>query len=188
MRGMDFHEASDGELLAATRSDPDAFAAFYDRYERPLVGYFTRRTASPEVAADLAAEVFAAALGAAHRYRPETPSAAGWLFTIAHNTLAKSLRRGRVEADARRRLGIRDPLEFAAEELEQVESAASADGWVIELLDRLPAPQREAVRARVLDERSYPDIAGELETSQLVIRQRVSRGLSRLRAELEEQP
>jgi RNA polymerase sigma-70 factor (ECF subfamily) len=185
---MDFGEASDGELLAASRSEPDAFAAFYERYEGSVVGYFARRTGDPEVAADLTAEVFAAALGAAHRYRPETPSAAGWLFTIAHHKLIKSLRRGRVEANARRRLGIREPIEFAVEELEQVEIAAGANGWVIELLERLPPLQREAVRARILDGRSYPDIAGELQTSELVVRQRVSRGLSKLRGALEEQP
>jgi RNA polymerase sigma factor (sigma-70 family) len=182
---MDPGEASDGELLAATRSRPDAFAAFYDRYETPVVGYFTRRTGDPDVAADLTAEVFAAALGAAHRYRPETPTAAGWLFTIARNTLAKSVRRGRVEAKARRRIGISEAVAFTSEELERVESAACADGWVVELLEQLPAEQRQAVRARILEERSYPDIAGELETSELVIRKRVSRGLSNLRAELE---
>jgi RNA polymerase sigma factor (sigma-70 family) len=182
---MDPGEASDGELLAATRSRPEAFAAFYDRYETSLVGYFTRRTGDPEVAADLTAEVFAAALGAAHRYRPETPTAAGWLFTIARNTLAKSVRRGRVEAKARRRIGISEAVALTSEELERVESAACADGWVVELLEQLPAEQRQAVRARILEERSYPDIAGELETSELVIRKRVSRGLSNLRAELE---
>jgi RNA polymerase sigma factor (sigma-70 family) len=178
-------EASDGELLARTASRPDAFAAFYDRYETAVVGYFTRRTGDPEVAADLAAEVFAAALSAAHRYRAEAPTAAGWLFTIARNTLAKSLRRGRVEAHARRRVGICEAIAFTGDDLERVECAASASGWVMELLEQLPAEQREAIRARILDERSYPDIAGELETSELVIRKRVSRGLSNLRAELE---
>jgi RNA polymerase sigma-70 factor (ECF subfamily) len=187
-RAVDLLEASDGELLVASRSNPDAFAAFYDRYEGSVVGYFARRTGDPEVAADLTAEVFAAALGASHRYRAESPSAAGWLFAIAHNKLVKSLRCGRVEADARRRLGIREPIELAAEELERVESAASANDWVIELLDRLPPLQRDAVRARIVDERSYPDIAGELQTSELVVRQRVSRGLSKLRAQMGEQP
>jgi RNA polymerase sigma factor (sigma-70 family) len=182
---MDLGETSDGELLAATRSQPEAFAVFYDRYETAVVGYFARRTGDPEVAADLAAEVFAAALAAAHRYRPESPTAAGWLFTIAHNTLAKSIRRGRVEAHARRRVGICEAVAFTSDELERVESAASTSGWVMELLERLPAEQRQAVSARVLEERSYPDIAGELETSELVVRQRVSRGLSTLRAELE---
>jgi RNA polymerase sigma factor (sigma-70 family) len=176
---------SDAELLAAARREPDAFAAFYDRYELKLVGYFARRTGDAELAADLAAEVFASVLAAAGSYRPEGPTAAGWLFTIAHHTLAKSLRRGRVEAGARRRLGIVEAVSLPGEELERVESAAGADGWVLELLEQLPPDQREAVRARILDERSYPDIAGELSTSELVVRKRVSRGLSNLRAELQ---
>jgi RNA polymerase sigma factor (sigma-70 family) len=182
---MGHEEVPDGELLAMSSSQPEAFAAFYDRYETAVVGYFTRRTRDPEVAADLTAEVFAAALSAARRYRPQAPTAAGWLFAIARNTLASSLRRGRVEARARRRIGICEALAFTSDELERVEHAASASGWVVELLERLPFEQREAVRARVVEERSYPDIAGELETSELVIRKRVSRGLSTLRAELE---
>jgi RNA polymerase sigma factor (sigma-70 family) len=183
---VDFLTATDGELLAASRSEPDAFAAFYDRYERSVVGYFVRRTGNPEVAADLTAEVFAAALVAVGRYKPQAPSAAGWLFAIAHNKLVNSLRRGRVEANARRRLGIREPIEFSTDELERVESAAGENGWVIELLEQLPELQREAIRARILDERPYPEIASELQASELVVRQRVSRGLAKLRDALEE--
>jgi DNA-directed RNA polymerase specialized sigma24 family protein len=41
------------------------------------------------------------------------------------------------------------------------------------------------VRERVLKDRSYRDIAGELECSEAVVRQRVSRGLSLLRRDLE---
>lgn len=177
---------SDAELLATARSDADAFASFYDRYEAAVVGYFMRRTGEAQLAADLTAEVFAAALAAAGRYRPEAPTAAGWLFTIAHNTLATSLRRGRVEARARRRLGIRDALELAPDELERIEAAVSGEGWVTELLQRLPADQREAIRARILDEQPYREIATRLRTSQLVIRKRVSRGLAALREELED--
>jgi RNA polymerase sigma factor (sigma-70 family) len=179
------YACDDAQLLAQTRRRPEAFAVFYDRYERALVGYFMRRTGDPEIAADLTAEVFAAALRAAHRYQAQGPTAAGWLFTIAHNVLAKSRRRGRVEAAARKRLGIREAPRLAPDELAAVENAASEDGWALELLERLPAEQLEAIRARVLDERSYGDIAGELETSELVVRKRVSRGLSRLRTELE---
>ena len=34
-------------------------------------------------------------------------------------------------------------------------------------------PQRDAVRARVLDERSYAEIAGEMDCSEAVVHQRV---------------
>jgi RNA polymerase sigma factor (sigma-70 family) len=179
------HERSDAELLASTRSEPDLFALFYDRYERAIMGYLLRRTANAEVAADLTAEVFAAALVAAHRYRADTPTAAAWLFTIAHNILSKSRRRGRVEAAARKRLGITEAVRFGPEELSAAELAVTGDGWALELLERLPTEQRDAIRARILDERSYDEIAGELQVSELVVRKRVSRGLSRLRAEVE---
>ena len=175
---------SDAELLRQSRSDATAFAVFYDRYEAAVVGYLARRVRDPEVAADLTAEVFAAALRAASRYRPSQPTAAGWLFAIAHNTLASSVRRQRVEARARLRLGIRDAVSFTDDELERVEALASATGWLDDLLARLPREQAEAIRARVLDERDYPDIAAQLATSELVIRKRVSRGLATLRREL----
>jgi RNA polymerase sigma factor (sigma-70 family) len=177
---------ADADLLAEARSDPDSFAAFYRRYERLILGYLLRRTGDPELAADLTAEVFAVVLRAADRYRPEYPAAVGWLLTIAQRTLASSRRRGRVEARARRRVGIREAVILTGEDLERIETLASLDGRSLALLDGLPAGQREAVRAHILDERSYRNIAGELETSELVIRKRVSRGLTALRRQLEE--
>lgn len=182
--GVHDHEGlSDAQLLAATRSDPDAFACFYERYERPIVGYFMRRTGDPELTADLTAETFAAALKSADRYRQRHPTAAAWLFTIAANTLGKSARRGRVEDRARRQLGIRK-IALRDDSIARVEATAG-DDWVAELLGRLPADQREAVVARILDDRSYEDIASELSTSELVVRKRVSRALATLREQLE---
>jgi RNA polymerase sigma-70 factor (ECF subfamily) len=182
---MRYDTASDAELLAATAIDAAAFAAFYDRYEAALAGWFLARTRDAEVAADLTAEVFAAALKGARRFRPAGPTAAGWLFTIAHNTLVTSVKRGRVEDRARRRIGIRDAVCLSAEDLERVEALASLDGAAMRMLDALPVEQREAIRARILDERDYPEIAGELQTSALVVRKRVSRGLTTLREGLE---
>jgi RNA polymerase sigma-70 factor (ECF subfamily) len=53
------------------------------------------------------------------------------------------------------------------------------------LLDGLPAEQRDAVRERVLEERDYPEIAARLRCSEQVVRKRVSRGLTALRARME---
>jgi RNA polymerase sigma-70 factor (ECF subfamily) len=178
-------ELTDAELLAATRHDPGAFAAFYDRYETSIVGYFARRTHDIELAADLTAEVFAAALTAADRYRPEMPTAAAWLFTIAHNTLARSIRRGRVEARARHRVGIRDAFELDSGQVERIEATVASDQWVTDLLGGLPPEQQQAIRDRILDERPYHEIADRMRTSELVVRKRVSRGLASLRERLE---
>jgi RNA polymerase sigma factor (sigma-70 family) len=183
---MDPADPSDAEILAATSRDPEAFALFYRRYERLLLMYMLRRTGDPEVAADLTAEVFAAALRAAGRYRPHAPTATAWLLTIAQRTLSSSWRKGRVEARARNRVGIRDTVVLSDDDLERIEALCSLDGRPLALLDELPVDQREAVRAHVLNERSYREIAGELRTSELVIRKRVSRGLANIKSQLKE--
>ena len=175
---------SDDRVLCAAAGDPTAFATFYQRYERSMLGFFVRRTRDPELAADLTAEVFAAALDACARYRPGEGPASAWLFGIAQHKLAKSRRRGVVEDRARRRLGMA-PLILDDEDLERIDRLAGGGHGVEALLEGLPPDQRDAVRARILDERSYEEIAGGLRCSQAVVRKRVSRGLARLREQLE---
>lgn len=180
----DWTQCSDAELLAFSRSEAAAFAGFYRRYEAPVLGFLMRRTRDPEVAAELGAEVFAQALAGAHRYRPVGPSAAGWLFTIAQNVLLKSARKGRVEDASRRRVGMALQLQLSDASRERLDAMVASESWVEELLDRLPAEQRDAVRAHVIDDRSYKDIALRSGASEAVIRKRVSRALSSLRRDL----
>jgi RNA polymerase sigma factor (sigma-70 family) len=177
----------DDDLLAAAAcGDGDAFAAFYRRHTALVLGYLRRRVPEPELAFDLAAETFAAALLSAGRYRPMGAPAASWLLGIAHHKLLESLRRGRVEAAARRKLRL-EPVVMEDADLAAVEERAAAGAAQLEaLLAQLPDEQRRAVWARVVDEREYGDIAAELECSQQVVRQRVSRGLRTMRLRLEE--
>src|SRR5262245_66019499 len=95
---------SDDDLL--TSDDPEAFGVLHDRHVKALLGYFARRTGDPEVAADLTAETFAAALVARQRFKPGGAPAAAWLFTIAQRRLTDFRRRGRVEQRMRRALAI----------------------------------------------------------------------------------
>ena len=64
--------------------------------------------------------------------------------------------------------------------------AAGGAGRLARLVEQLPASERDAVRARVVEERSYSEIAGELRCSEMVVRKRVSRGLARVRQALNE--
>lgn len=181
---------SDEDLLVASVRDAEAFGAFYDRHVNAIIGYFMARTRDAEASADLAAETFAAALQGRRRFDPRKGPAAGWLYGIARRKLADALERGRVEDRARRRLGL-PRLELDDEALERVIviAGASAHGArAVAALEDLPADQREAVEARVLAERDYPEIAARLRTSESVIRKRVSRGLAGLRARMEETP
>jgi RNA polymerase sigma-70 factor (ECF subfamily) len=175
----------DDELLLATaRGDPDAFGEFYRRHVGEVLGFLVRRTGSSELAADLAGETFAGALLACARYRAGGPPAVAWLLGIAQNKLRESMRRGRVDQRARARLSI-PRLELDDDDLAGVEEAAADGAVALSLLEDLPALQREAVRARVLDERGYGELASDLGCSEQVVRQHVSRGLRRLRTLIE---
>lgn len=178
-------ELSDEQLLAATvAGDPDAYAAFYRRHLPAVLRFCSARGVAPEVAADLTAEVFAAALGACARYRPEEGPAVAWLYGVARKVLLMSWRRGRVEDRARRRLAL-EPLVIDDDDLARVEELLD-EGTALALLDTLPEEQRAALEARVLAERDYDEIARSLACSEAVVRQRVSRGLRRLRARMGE--
>lgn len=174
---------TDAELLAATSSDPEAFGAFYRRQERVLLSYFRRVSGSVEVAADLTAETFAQALASLDRYDPALGEPGAWLFGIARHVLARSLERGRVEDRARVQLGM-TRLVIDDEVFERIDALTSSDGVANAALDELPAPTRAAVAGRVIGEQDYGELARALSCSESLVRQRVSRGLARMRRQL----
>jgi len=178
---------TDAALLSAIAGrDGPAFAVFYRRHVATVLAYLMRETRDPEASADLAAEVFAAVLLAAGKYVAQSESATPWVVGIARNKLLMSLRRGRVEARARRRLGF-EAVALDDGDLQRIaEVATSGSGPLLRLVEDLPPDERLAVRSRVLDERPYREIATELRCSEMVIRKRVSRGLARMRDQLEE--
>ncbi|MDW5597502.1 sigma factor, partial [Conexibacter stalactiti] len=75
---------SDAALLAAARTDPDAFRELYDRHARAIHDYFVRRSGSADAAFELTAETFAQAWLVRARFRDEaSASATPWLYGIA---------------------------------------------------------------------------------------------------------
>jgi RNA polymerase sigma-70 factor (ECF subfamily) len=179
--GRDLDVRSDRELLAASRTDGSGFDAFYRRHRDAVLAYHAGRVAQPELAVDLTAETFASALLAVHDRRRELPRVpVAWLFSIAQRKFFDSVRRGRVEHDARRRLAM-DRLELDDADLERIGEIAEATDLLAHLGEHLPADQVFALTARIVDERDYADIASELRCSPVVVRMRVSRALKTLR-------
>jgi RNA polymerase sigma-70 factor (ECF subfamily) len=183
---VDHSRESDSELLERTASDPEAFGLFYDRFEREVLGFFYRATRRADIAVDLTAEVFAAALESVTRFNPRLGSARGWLFGIARHELADAWERGRVEDRARRLLGL-EPVAVTDEMLERIEELGSERSvTAVQLLADLPDDHRQAITGRILEERDYAELAASMRCSESVVRQRVSRGLRMLRKRLEQ--
>jgi RNA polymerase sigma-70 factor (ECF subfamily) len=82
-----------------------------------------------------------------------------------------------------------EPLVIEDEDMARIdELAATADSQarLEAAVQELPKAQRDAVLARVVEERPYTEIAERMACSEMVVRQRVSRGLRNLRTRMEE--
>jgi RNA polymerase sigma-70 factor (ECF subfamily) len=174
---------SDAELLELTPSIPDAFDVFFVRHGRAIASYLWRHVGDTDVAADLTSETFAVALESVGRYDPAKGDARGWLFGIARITMLASYRQQRAERSARLRLGHTAPG-YSDDGWKEVEARIDAAlPGLVDGVEALPRAERRAVVARILDERDYAEIAASEHASEAAIRQRVKRGLGRLRGQ-----
>jgi RNA polymerase sigma factor (sigma-70 family) len=176
----------DEVLLRAVRDgEAEAFGEFYRRRRALVLAYLRGRVPNAETAADLLAETFAAALLATRdTARPIPDEPAAWLMAVARNKLIDSVRRGRVERDARERLSL-TRLEVDDEDIARIEEITARTDVAGSLQELLSDDQHAALKARILDELEYAEIARDLRCSEAVVRKRVSRALRILRAGLE---
>jgi RNA polymerase sigma factor (sigma-70 family) len=177
---------TDRQLLEETRSGRgEMFEIVYRRHHTVVLVFLARRVQQPELAADLLAETFASLLALVRDpQRAVPPIPVAWLLVTARNLLIDSQRRGTVDDRARRRLAMQ-PLVLDDRDLERVEEISAETDLMRELALRLDPDQLQALRARVLDEREYAEIAAELQCSESVVRKRVSRALGVLRSAME---
>jgi RNA polymerase sigma-70 factor (ECF subfamily) len=175
---------TDEELLAAAgRGDGEAFGQWYELRHGELMGFFVRRTADAQLAADLTSETFAEAFVARRRFQSAGEgSARSWLFGIARHQLGQYARRRRVSSRYRRKLGVERTVvdDDAVERIEALADLTDLRDLLRDALASLPAPQVEAIRLRVIDELPYAEVARRLGCSEGAARVRVTRGLCRL--------
>lgn len=170
------------------RSPAPDVALLYERHGDDLLLFLVRRTADPHLALDLWSETFAQAIVSGDRYRGQSDAeAAGWLFGIARNQLRHYYRRGRAQRKAMERLGMeRLPLGPNAEaELLDRAGLAEVRLELARAVAALSGDLRDAIALRVIDERSYPDVAKRLGITEQAARTRVSRGLRQLATALD---
>ncbi len=177
----DFAAASDHDLLQAARDgDADSFGVFYGRYREGILAYFARRVDQPELAADLMAELFARLLVETLSSRPLPEAPVAWLFTAARNLLVDSARRGRAEAAARRKLGM-PRLVLDDDDIERILEIAEAADLLQDVRAALAPDAWDVLRARLMEEEPYLQIARRLECSEAVVRKRLSRAVADVR-------
>jgi RNA polymerase sigma-70 factor (ECF subfamily) len=174
--------------LALLRSgSAEDFGTFYDRHARTVLAFACRRTADPELAADVTAETFASAYLSRRRYRDTGAGARAWLFGIARHEVSRAIRRNRAGDRARRRLGVERVVmdDLSYERIEELADLKDLRAAVRDALGSMSPKVAEAVALRVGDELPYDEVARRLNCSEGAARVRVARGLDQLARLLE---
>jgi RNA polymerase sigma-70 factor (ECF subfamily) len=166
----------DALFLRAAEGDEPAFARLVGRHEDRLVRYLARFVGASD-ADDLAQDVFIDVWKARHRYRPEGRFVV-FLLRCARNRAVQRLR-WRAVRDAFARNSPRDDVTLPHE--------AMRDRALVQALQLLPQPLREAVVLRHACDLDYGEIAAITGVVEGTLRARVSRGLVLLRDHLEPQ-
>lgn len=125
--------------------------------------FFLKRTRNPESAADLTAEVFAAALDHVGEFVQK--GGLRWRGSTALRTTVGRQPSPRPSGRPSPQTLGAEPDVVIDEALERVEGLADAQrtaGILRQLLEQLPPEQHDVIRARVIEERSYPEIANDL--------------------------
>jgi RNA polymerase sigma factor (sigma-70 family) len=185
------YDKTDAELLtAAAVGDEDAFAAFFRRHASAVTGFAVRRAKDPDEVADIVSETFLIALQAAGRYRPETPTAAPWLFGIARRVWI-----GRYRTHSRiRRLKVKldgSSVRYDGSEADAVEAAidsARQRPILEEALGLLPDSEREVLELVAIHGLAPMEAAVAMGITANAARLRLSRARKRMREHLASEP
>lgn len=174
------------EQLRWIATDPEIFEAFYREHVEAIQRFVARRVGDRERAADLTAEIFLAAIGAAHRYRAERGAPKAWLYGIARTVVAIDRRRaGRERA---REQHLRASLLLDEDDAAEIDARIDAAGrlrQLYEAMDRLSESERAILELVALDELSLTEAAAAAGVRPVTARVRLHRARRKLRTELE---
>ena len=173
-------DLTDHDLMIAVRAgEIRRLGELFERYHRPLYGFFVRLTNQPSVGEDLVQIVFYRILKYRHTYRDEGKFSA-WIYHLARKVAADHFRKhaatpASVDPAALPEQPDPDP--------QPSEQAATAEDVTLlrAALARLPLEHREVLVLSRLEHLEHKEIARLLDCSVGAIKVRAHRALKELR-------
>jgi RNA polymerase sigma-70 factor (ECF subfamily) len=157
-----------GLLERASRADPEALGALYDRYVDRIYSYIYHRVGQADLAEDLTAQVFARMLEAIREGRAWRTSFSGWIYRIAHNLVVDHYRRRSRAAFVE----LEEATPIVADEadpLRKVEARLESER-LRAALAKLTEEQAEVISLRFLDEFSIAEVASMMNKTEGAIK------------------
>ncbi len=182
-------EDDDILIKDALKGDQKAFRDLVNRHQTSVYHIVFRIVRDREVANDLVQETFMKAFSSLESYRSEFRFST-WLYKIAANASIDHLRKRRIKA-----LSLDNPIETTEgsvglevadyshhpeREMVRREQASS----IAEAIDQLPEKYRRVIIARHREEKSYEDIARELNVPVGTVKARIFRARELLKKRL----
>ena len=172
--------AADPDLadVRASQADRRAFGTLYRRYLDRVYGYAFYLLGDHHDAEDVTERTFLAALAAIGTFRDEGASFRAWLFRIAHNQVANTLRsRARRPADS---LDVVEPPSAAESDPAALVGAADEARTLRRALGALSTDRRQVLILRFVDGLSAREIGAVLGRSEGAVRVLQHRALREL--------
>src|SRR5215207_125288 len=175
--------AGDAAVVLASRTDPEAVAALFDRHAGRIGRYLARRLGE-QAAADLVGETFLVAFRRRYAYDLTRADALPWLYGIA-TTLVGQHRR---EEARRHRLQAALPVEpvepFPADRVAERVAAAAVRRTLLDAVAALRPADRDVLLLISWEQLSYEQVAAALDVPVGTVRSRLHRARRAVRARL----
>lgn len=143
-------------LIDEAKSNPEKFAAIYDKYVEQIYRYVYRRVNDQATAEDLVSQTFYDALSHLKSYQFKGYPFSAWLYKIAHNNVLKWYR----TSSRYQKVDLEEVAELKDESanLEQDLDVQEEGLGVREAMDRLEYEERELIRLKYFEEVSNIEI------------------------------
>jgi RNA polymerase sigma-70 factor (ECF subfamily) len=177
-------EAGDAVLIRRSRSEPEAFAALFDRYA-PLLHRYAARRLGVDAAEDVVSETFLAAFRERERYDLDRADARPWLYGIASNVIGKRHRGEQARYRAYVRSGV-DPAELSGGLVEDGVATLAVNRPLVAALGALRPGDRDVLLLVAWVELTYEEVAQALGIPVGTVRSRLNRARKKIRRALGE--
>jgi RNA polymerase sigma-70 factor (ECF subfamily) len=171
---------SDNALMVNVREgDLDRLGLLFERYKKPLYGFFYGLSRDRDLSEDLVQNTFFRILKYRHLFRGEGDFKT-WMFHIARNVNHDHYRK--------EKLKVKDSLENWQERLGHDENQSAATqrdeehSMLSMAMDRLPADKREILLLSKYQEKKYKEIGEIMGCSEGAVKVKVFRALQELKA------
>lgn len=161
------------------------FTNMYSRFQKPILKYVRTRVKDPQVAEEITQEVFIKAYRFQDSYDEKHAAISTWLWTIARNTVVDNLRKKDVSFEEPLCEDEIPSLLFDAESLLEKRDRRR---MLMMMTRQLSKVQRRVLWMRVVQQRSYDEIAKHLGVSLGAVKTMVHRAKNTMIAGFDSMP